>query len=74
MGRRKAPKPVPSAPSAATVSVWTEGVTEPVQLCFHNTADCRVDINWIDYDGKHQKYSTIKAQGSYELSTGFGPA
>jgi hypothetical protein len=76
MGRRKASQPAPSAPSAPsapTVSVWTEGVTEPVQLCFNNTADCRVDINWLDYDGNQQKYSTLKPKGSYALSRFLGP-
>lgn len=63
MGRRKA-----HPPTSTAVSVFSEGVTESTQLCFHNKADCKVDINWINYDGKHQKYSTLNPQGSYSLS------
>jgi hypothetical protein len=51
------------SPTAAK-SVFKEGVTEPVQLCFYNKCDCSINIVWLNYQGEPQQYSTINPSGS----------
>lgn len=38
-----------------------------VHLCVCNAADTSVDVIWIDYDGKEQKYTTLQRVGSAEM-------
>lgn len=55
--------------SSVSASTFTEGETEPIQLCIHNKTDCTIDVNWVDYSGELQKYSTVHPDGSYCLSS-----
>src|SRR5439155_26740972 len=63
---------LPPVPAVMQANLRSVGGSSGTRIRFVNRSPQRVQIHWINFEGKRQLYATLAFGGTYEQDTGVG--